>query len=91
MVSSLYHFHEWIWDYEKGKLEAKYGVRSKVKLWHNVVEKQVLDAGQIRNLTNVQSTLRSRTRNGPHRPRRCAIAPTPPSLSLNPAQVVAAT
>jgi len=52
MVNSLFHFNEWVWAYEEAKLKTKYSDSSKSKFWHEIVEKEVPDAGLIRDLCN---------------------------------------
>ncbi len=53
MANSLYHINEWIWYYQEAKLMAKYPVTNKNTLWHDIVEKEVSDAGLVRDLNNV--------------------------------------
>lgn len=71
MTNSLYHFSEWMWHYHGPALTQKFGaaVTSAGSLWAEIVEKQVPDAGLIRDLNNaskhVTLTIKPRNRGGP--------------------------
>lgn len=55
MANALYHLHEWMWHSHKTAIQSKYGVtiKTKGKLWADVIEANVADAGYIRDLNNV--------------------------------------
>jgi hypothetical protein len=72
MINSLYHFHEWAWFYHAKRIKKENAVvTSKGKYWAEVVEKNVADAGLIRDLNNVSKhvklDIKPRSKGGPSR------------------------
>jgi len=62
LAAGLYHMAEWWWFHEEVKIKAKYGAKisSAGKLWNDVVEQQVSNAGFIRDLNNAAKHVRLR-------------------------------
>lgn len=54
MASGLFHIAEWMCHHDLHKVQAKFGshIDSPAALWHQVVEKNISDAGFIRDLNN---------------------------------------
>lgn len=72
MATGLYHIAEWACHHDLPKVQRKFGskIDSAAKLWHEVVETSIQDAGFIRDLNNAAK--HAKLRFDPARPARNA-------------------
>lgn len=62
MAAGLFHIAEWVHFHDQVRVKAKYGaqITSQAKLWHDVIELAIPEAGFIRDLNNAAKHVRLR-------------------------------